>query len=131
MRITPSTRIGRLLEEHPEVEEVMAWYGIDLEEYRPNLSLESLCRYTRLDLEDVISDLTAAIEEDDDPDWDEDEDEDDEEASGEFEDEDEDYDDWDGDRPDYDDDDDLDEDVDEDDEEFGDDEGGDDDDMLD
>jgi len=66
MRITPDTRIGRLLDVHPEVTEAMAWYGVDLEEHRPGLTLEAVCRYHRLDVHDMISDLLASIDVDED-----------------------------------------------------------------
>ena len=116
MRITRTTRIGRLLEEHPEVEETMAWYGVDLEDYRPGLTLEALCRYTRLDLDDVLSDLQASIEEDEDEDW-EDDDDDEEDDSDELEDEEQDEDEviWDEEEEELDDDDEPDDDDDDDD----------------
>jgi hypothetical protein len=78
MRIKSTTTIGRLVEEHPEAEEVMAWYGIDLEECRPATTLASLCRARRLDVDDVIADLASSLEEveDEDEDWDDDEDSD-------------------------------------------------------
>jgi DNA-directed RNA polymerase subunit delta len=109
MHITPNTSIGRLLERHPEAEEVMAWYGVDLEEYRPSLTIESLCRYARLDVDDVISDLEASMEEEEDEDWDDDE----EEISGEYEDDGSEGDGWEGEE--------LDEELDDDDEEYVDD----------
>jgi len=79
MRITANTRIGRLLDVHPEVKEAMAWYGVELEDHRPGLTLEAVCRYHRLDVHQVISDLLASIDEDEDEELDSEE-----ESSGEI-----------------------------------------------
>jgi hypothetical protein len=81
MRITPRTRIGRLLDAHPETAEVTAWYGVDLEDYDPALTLEDLCHYARLDLHEVMDGLSAAVEEDED-DWDGDDETQSEDISG-------------------------------------------------
>jgi len=80
MRIKPTTTVGRLLAEHPEAAEVMAWHGIDLEEFRPSFTLAGLCRGHRLDVDEVIEDLTSSLEVEEDED---DLDDDDEEISGE------------------------------------------------
>ncbi len=64
MRITPNSRIGRLLDLHPEVSEAMAWYGVELEDHHPDVSLEAVCKYHRLEVHDVLSVLLASIDED-------------------------------------------------------------------
>ncbi len=66
MRITATTRVGRLLAAHPEAVEALAWYGVELEDYPPGTTLGALCRDARLDLDDVLSDLEATLEEDED-----------------------------------------------------------------
>ena len=71
MRARPLTIVGSLLRRHPEVEEILGWYGVSLTNGELSISLAELCQAYRLDLEDVLTDLQAVLDDDDEEDEDE------------------------------------------------------------
>jgi hypothetical protein len=61
MKITRETTIGALLSEHPEAEEILVWYDLELSELIPERRLGELCRRNRIDLAELIDDLVASL----------------------------------------------------------------------
>ena len=86
MLVKPSTRVGRMTTQYPELEEILGWHGIEPESDELRLTLEEICEAYEVDIEDVLVDIAEVMDEDEDEDEDDSEDED--------EDEDEDDNDW-------------------------------------
>lgn len=72
MHVDDKTHLGALLSRHPDVEEVLEWYGFDLDNRA--VTLAELCAEEGLDVRDVITDIRAALAEEEDgedeEDWD-------------------------------------------------------------
>jgi hypothetical protein len=68
MRIRASTRVAALVDAYPEVETLLKWYDIELDDEELVMSLSELCSNYELDLEDLLVEIDAAIEDDDDGD---------------------------------------------------------------
>ena len=62
MRVRPSTIVGTLVRRHPEAEEILGWYGISLNKGELRITLAQICQAYRLDLEDVLIDIQAVVE---------------------------------------------------------------------
>jgi hypothetical protein len=82
MRVNGKTTVEALLSSHPEAEEILDWYGIEINEYDSDMPLAELSRLEGLDIDDLLVDITATIaeshddyedEDEDDPAWEEDE----------------------------------------------------------
>ena len=54
-----SKSIQTLLRHHPWSEDVLGWYGVDIERVDPSASLETVCWLHRLDPAQVVADLVA------------------------------------------------------------------------
>lgn len=73
MRARTSTIVGTLIRRHPEVEDILGWYGINPTNGELGLTLAEICRAYWLDLEDVLDDEDEDEEgEDDEEDGEED-----------------------------------------------------------
>ena len=79
MRIKAKTRVANLLDAYPEVETLLKWYDIELDDEELVMSLAELCDNYELDLDDLLVEIDAAIEDDED---DEDDDDDEESMDG-------------------------------------------------
>jgi len=90
-RITEKMRVRTLLEDYPDAEETLSWYGIELKESDMPLTLSVLCEENDVDFGEVKLDL-ADVSEDYDPRFDSDSLEDDDEDEYDEYDEDEDED---------------------------------------
>lgn len=95
MAITARTRLGDLLEDHPDVDEVFENYGVEITDDMMAMTLHELCKAEALNYWELKSDIVeaagwdgSATDDDEDEDFDEDELLDDE-----LEDEDDDWDD--------------------------------------
>ncbi|MBT3222943.1 MAG: hypothetical protein HN348_28025 [Proteobacteria bacterium] len=90
MRLQSTTRVNTLLRRHTQAEDILGWYGVRVHNGM-DVTLKELCSSYNIDLEDVLIDIKAVVDEDD-----EDEDENDyRDYDEEEEEEDEDYDDHD------------------------------------
>ena len=76
MKIGPRTRIAMLLNHHPELESVLEWYRVRLDKVDYTLRLSDFCHRNDIDLDDLMVEFEAALDDDDD-DYDDDEDDDD------------------------------------------------------
>lgn len=74
MQVERSTRIALLLKRVPDIEDVLAWYGLDVDPEDVETTIEDLARMNRLDPDELVDDLQATVDE---RDGDEDEDADD------------------------------------------------------
>lgn len=72
MKIRASTPVAALLDAHPEIEELLKWYDVELDDEELIMTLSELCEAYSLDLEDLLVEIQATMEDDD-----EDEDDDD------------------------------------------------------
>lgn len=76
MHVSKSSRVGAIVHQFPEAEDVFGWHGVVLDDDRGHLTLEQLCRSMDLDLHDVLEELrdaaVAGLDEDDDGEDDED-----------------------------------------------------------
>jgi hypothetical protein len=61
MRVNGSTIIGQLLDEHPEIEATLDWFGLDVTEIGEDSRISSLCRSHGLELNDFLDDLRYSI----------------------------------------------------------------------
>lgn len=78
MNVARTTRVAFLLKRYPDVEEVFAWFGLDVDTEDVVLTLEDIARLNRLDVDELVDDLQATVDESDAPeDGDEDDDADD------------------------------------------------------
>ena len=91
MKFGPRTRVGVLLSRFPELETVLEWYRVRLDEVDYRLRIDQFCDRNDIDMDDLLAEFEAALSDDEDEDDDYDEDDDD------------DYDDDDDDEPDLDD----------------------------
>jgi hypothetical protein len=112
MKVKPTTRVRGLVRRHPDVEDILGWYGVEVGPDNLDLDLEELCQNYRLDIDDVLTDIAASVEnenedgeaadedeetekreggddDDDDDAWEDDEEEDEDEKEDAWEDEDE------------------------------------------
>jgi len=78
MRAKPSTRLQKLIEQCPAVEDVLGWYGIILGRDADDLTVSEACKIYHLDLEDILVELQDVIDEEDEDEEDEDEEDEDE-----------------------------------------------------
>ena len=83
MRVSPRSHLGDLLRRDLQVSEILGWYSVDVGRCDDAMTLAEVCKNYRLDVEDVITDLEAVLDDDD-------EDEDDDDDDGEFDDDDDD-----------------------------------------
>lgn len=84
MQVELSTRIALLLKRVPDIEDVLAWYGLDVDPEDVEVTIEDLARMNRLDPDELVDDLQATVDE---RDGDEDEEVDDDLEDGLDEDE--------------------------------------------
>ena len=78
MRVKPSTRVGRLTTNYPELAEILGWHGLEPEDDELRLTLEELCDAYQVVIDDVLADMADVLDDDDDGDGDDgDDDEDD------------------------------------------------------
>jgi hypothetical protein len=84
MQVERSTRIALLLKRVPDIEDVLAWYGLDVDPEDVEVTIEDLARMNRLDPDELVDDLQATVDE---RDGDEDEEVDDDLEDGLEEDE--------------------------------------------
>ena len=70
MCLRPSTVVKTLTTRHPEVEKILEWYGIRLSNGSHKMTLEDLCRAFNQDVEDVLTDIAAVLQEDEEDGWD-------------------------------------------------------------
>lgn len=84
MQVERSTRIALLLKRVPDIEDVLAWYGLDVDPEDVEVTIEDLARMNRLDPDELVDDLQATVDE---RDGDEDEEVDDDLEDGLDEDE--------------------------------------------
>ena len=75
MRAKSSSLVSELLNGHSEVRQVLGWYGIQVDSNNKRLTLEAICKKNDLDVDDVLIDLQAVMNDDEDGDEDDDEDE--------------------------------------------------------
>ena len=64
MRIRAKTRVAALVDAFPEVETLLKWYDIELDDEELVMSLGELCASYELDLDDLLVEIDAAIEDD-------------------------------------------------------------------
>jgi len=100
MQVERSTRIALLLKRVPDIEDVLAWYGLDVDPEDMEVTIEDLARMNRLDPDELVDDLQATVDERDGDEDEEGEDDlddglDDEDGGDESDDEEEDVDDLD------------------------------------
>ena len=74
MQVRSTTRVSTLLRRHPRVDDILGWYGIVIDIVDAEWTLAEVCRSYRLDLDDVLTDLQAVLEEAEADDDDEEED---------------------------------------------------------
>ena len=75
MALRPNVMLIDLLNNYPGVDEVLGWYGIELDDDADlTLTLAEACGEHSLDIEDVMVDLEAVLDSDDDDDGDDDDD---------------------------------------------------------
>ena len=55
--------VWQLLEEYPEADQVLSWYGVRLHSDIMNLSIRQLCEELSLDIVDVLTDIADAADE--------------------------------------------------------------------
>lgn len=77
MNVDRTTRVAFLLKRYPDVEEVLAWYGLDVDTEDVVQTLEDIARSNRLDVDELVDDLQVTVDESDAP---EDGDDDDDDA---------------------------------------------------
>jgi len=80
MQISENTRIRRLLRKFPTVEDMLGWYGIEIERFDSETTVRDVAWSHRLELDDLLGDLQAGVDDelrDHDPDPDEEQDDDD------------------------------------------------------
>ena len=92
MRIGPRTRVASILDTHPELETVLEWYRVRLDDVDYTLRLTDFCDRNDIDLDDLLVEFDAALDDDED----DEDDEDDDYEDDDLDDEDEDLDDLDG-----------------------------------
>ena len=68
MRLSGRTEIGDLLRRDTQVHDILGWYSIHVGQLDHETTLAEVCRHYRLDLEDLITDLEAVLDDDDDDD---------------------------------------------------------------
>lgn len=64
MRITPKTQLGTLIEDHPELADILRWYEVPLRPDDLLLTLGEFCRSNELDLDDMLVEFQEALEDD-------------------------------------------------------------------
>lgn len=67
MNVDRTTRVAFLLKRYPDVEEVFAWFGLDVDTEDVVLTLEDIARSNRLDVDELVDDLQATVDESDAP----------------------------------------------------------------
>lgn len=72
MNIRSTTRVATVLDAHPEVEELFNWYEVSIGDDELLMTIQELCKAHFLDLDDLMVEIDAAIEDDDDEDDDDD-----------------------------------------------------------
>jgi len=97
MQVTENTRIRRLLRRFPSVEDMLGWYGIEVDNFDSETTVRDVAWSHRLELDDLLGDLQAGVDDelrDHEPDPDEEDVEDDDDdnydddAESEFDDDD-------------------------------------------
>ena len=63
MQVERSTRIALLLKRVPDIEDVLAWYGLDVDPEDMEVTIEDLARMNRLDPDELVDDLQATVDE--------------------------------------------------------------------
>ncbi len=63
MQVERSTRIALLLKRVPDIEEVLAWYGLDVDPEDLEVTIEDLARVNRLDPDELVDDFQAIVDE--------------------------------------------------------------------
>lgn len=76
MNVERTTRVAFLFKRYPSVEEVFAWFGLDVDIEDLVLTLEDIARSNRLDVDELVDDLQATVDESDAPEEGEEDDED-------------------------------------------------------
>jgi hypothetical protein len=76
MNVERVTRVALLLKRCPNVEEVFAWFGLEVDDEDLTLTVEDLARLNRLDVDELVDDLQATVDESDTPEDGDDEDDD-------------------------------------------------------
>lgn len=83
MQVTETTEIRTLLRRFPTAADMFGWYGIELDRIDRETTVRDIAWANRLELDDLIADLQASVDDelrerdsDDDEDYDEEEDED-------------------------------------------------------
>ena len=93
MNVTEKSRIKAILRRFPTAEDAFGWYGIEVDGFHVDTTVDEIAREYRMDVDDLIGDLQAHIDDakrdrdpdeeefddDDDDDFDDDEEEEDEE----------------------------------------------------
>ena len=72
MQIRASTRVAAIVDAHPEIEELLKWYDVELDDEELIMSVAELCGAYALDLEDLLVEIHATMDDDDDDDDDDD-----------------------------------------------------------
>ena len=72
MKFGPRTRVGVLLTKYPELETVLEWYRIRLDEVDYRLRIDQFCDRNDIDVDDLLVEFEAALNDDDDDDYDDD-----------------------------------------------------------
>ena len=95
MQVTETTRVLRLIRRYEAAEELFGWYGIETEDIKRDDAVRDIAWAHRADVDDLIADLQAIVDDESrtverDPD----EEDDDEDEDGEVEDAGEDEDGW-------------------------------------
>ena len=57
MKVSRSTPLSELLQEGPEVRELLAWYGVAVDTIEPETRLDELCRISNIDIDDLCVEL--------------------------------------------------------------------------
>ena len=86
--VEKKTLITNLFKRVPEIQDVLTWYGLDIDLEDKDVTIEDLARTNRLDPDELVDDLQATVDESDGDSEDQDEEEEDplseEEASEDY-----------------------------------------------
>lgn len=63
MPVTANTVVSTLIERYPYTEDVFTWFGVQLDEAHRKMSVYALCWLEGIELDEVLSHLSAVIDE--------------------------------------------------------------------
>ncbi|MEL6341778.1 MAG: hypothetical protein AAFV53_01500 [Myxococcota bacterium] len=86
MRIKAGTRVRKMLRAYPQLEDVLGWHDIEVDDDVQSMSLRKVCLELGLDLDELLDDIQASLRDSAGDGWPVDEDLDDDEGDDDDED---------------------------------------------